>query len=41
MPAGFDDEPGVGIEHDRHAQIADGASRRAIEHAAARLRRVT
>ena len=39
MPERFDDEPHVGIDHDRHAQIADGASRRAIEQAVARLRR--
>jgi acetoin utilization protein AcuC len=41
MPAAFDDEPDVGAAHDRQAQLADGASRRATEHAAARLRRVT
>lgn len=39
LPERFDDELDVGAEHDRHAQIADGASRRATEHAAARLRR--
>jgi acetoin utilization protein AcuC len=38
MPERFDDEPRVGGEHDRHAQIADGASRRAIEHVVGRLR---
>ena len=32
MPERFDDEPHVGGEHDRHAQIANAASRRAIEH---------
>ncbi len=39
MPEAFDDAPDVASEHDRHAQIADGASRRAIDHVVARLRR--
>jgi acetoin utilization protein AcuC len=40
MPARFDDDPAVGTTGERVASLADAASRRAIEHAVARLRAV-
>ena len=40
MPARFEDEPGLGAADDRVAQVADGASRRTIEHVVDRLRQM-